>query len=167
MRFSVDAHAIGQHLTGNETYIRNLLNCFAALDRNADFITYLSRQDTFGEVPERFHKRRVAINPYVRLGFDLPRRLRRDRPNLLHVQYTAPLLCPVPVVVSVHDVSFLEHPEYFTRFRARQLRYTVHRTVKAASRVLTPSEFSKRRILQAYGLDEEKVVVLPNGVNSS
>ena len=33
MRFSVDAHAIGQHLTGNETYIRNLLNCFAALDR--------------------------------------------------------------------------------------------------------------------------------------
>jgi glycosyltransferase involved in cell wall biosynthesis len=167
MRFSVDAHAIGQHLTGNETYIKNLLNCFAALDRQADFVTYLSREDAFEEVPERFHKRRVAINPFVRLGFDLPRRLRRDRPDLLHVQYTAPVFCPVPVVVSVHDVSFLEHPEYFTSFRALQLRCTVHRTVKAAARVLTPSEFSKRRILDAYGLDEEKVVVLPNGVCSS
>ena len=41
-------------------------------------------------------------------------KLRRDRPDLLHVQYTAPVVCPVPVVVSVHDVSFLEHPEYFT-----------------------------------------------------
>jgi glycosyltransferase involved in cell wall biosynthesis len=167
MRFSVDAHAIGQHLTGNETYIRNLLNCFAALDRKADFVTYVSRKDAFEEVPERFHKRRVSVNPFVRLGFDLPRQLRQDRPNLLHVQYTAPVICPVPIVVSVHDVSFLEHPEYFTSFRALQLRWTVQWTVKSAARVLTPSEFSKRRILEAYGLDEEKVVVLPNGVCSS
>jgi glycosyltransferase involved in cell wall biosynthesis len=167
MRFSVDAHAIGQHLTGNETYIKNLLNCFAALDRQADFVTYVSREDAFQEVPERFHKRRVAINPFVRLGFDLPRRLRQDRPNVLHVQYTAPVFCRVPVVVSVHDVSFLEHPEYFTSFRALQLRCTVDRTVRTAVRVLTPSEFSKRRILDAYGLDDEKVVVLPNGVCSS
>jgi glycosyltransferase involved in cell wall biosynthesis len=167
MRFAVDAHAIGQHLTGNETYIRNLLNCYAALDRHADFITFVSRDDAFDSVPERFHKRRVAINPFVRLGFDLPRHLRRDRANILHVQYTAPLFCSVPVVVSVHDVSFLEHPEYFTPFRALQLRCTVHRTVKAAARVLTPSAFSKRRILDAYGLDESTVVVLPNGVSSS
>src|SRR5260370_23614870 len=167
MRFSVDAHAIGQHLTGNETYVRNLLNCFAALDRRADFVTYLSREGAFSDVPERFHKRLVAVNPFVRLGFDLPRRLRQDRPHVFHVQYTAPLFCPAPVVVSVHDVSFLENPEYFTRFRALQLRCTVERTVKAASRVLTPSEFSKRSILKAYGLDDGKVVVLPNGVSSS
>ena len=167
MRFSVDAHAIGQHLTGNETYIRNLLNCFAALDRRADFVTYLSRKSAFHEVPERFHKRLVAVNPFLRLGFDLPWRLRRDRPNILHVQYTAPVLCSTPVIVSVHDVSFLEHPEYFTSFRAMQLRSTVHRTIRAAARVLTPSEFSKRSILDAYGLHEDKVVVLPNGVCST
>jgi glycosyltransferase involved in cell wall biosynthesis len=166
MRFSVDAHAIGQHLTGNETYIRNLLNCFAKLDRQADFVTYVSRDNASEHVPERFFKRRVAVNPFVRLGFDLPRKLRQDRPNLLHVQYTAPLFCSVPVVVSVHDVSFLEHPEYFTFFRAMQLRYTVHRTVRSASLVLTPSEFSRRRILDTYyGLDENKVVAVPNGVS--
>ncbi len=48
MRFSVDAHAIGQHLTGNETYIRNLLNCFEVLDREAEFIAYISRQRRSG-----------------------------------------------------------------------------------------------------------------------
>src|SRR6266481_4240847 len=146
MRFSVDAHAIGQHLTGNETYIRNLLNCFAKLDRRADFVTYLSRETAFESVPERFFKRRVAVNPFVRLGFDLPWKLRQDRPNLLHVQYTAPLFCAVPVVVSVHDVSFLEHPEYFTRDRAWQLQWTVQRTVKRAARILTGSEFSRSSI---------------------
>jgi glycosyltransferase involved in cell wall biosynthesis len=166
MRFSVDAHAIGQHLTGNETYIRNLLNCFEALDRDAEFIAYISRDEAVRDLPERFQKKRVAVNPFVRLGFDLPRRVAEDRPALLHVQYTAPLSCSAPVVVSVHDVSFLEHPEYFTSFRAMQLRVTVRRTVKAAARVLTPSEFSKQRILDAYQLPEEKVIVLPNGVSS-
>ncbi|HLK20196.1 MAG TPA: glycosyltransferase family 1 protein [Bryobacteraceae bacterium] len=167
MRFSVDAHAIGQHLTGNETYIRNLLNCFAALDRKADFLTYVSRADAFDQVPERFHKRQVSANPFLRLGYDIPRELRKDKPQLLHVQYTGPIFCNVPVVVSVHDVSFLEHPEYFSTFRSVQLRWTVERTIHSAARVLTPSEFSKRRILESYGLDESKVVVMPNGVSSS
>ena len=166
MRFSVDAHAIGQHLTGNETYIRNLLNCFEVLDREAEFIAYISREEAVADVPGRFRKRRVAVNPFVRLGYDLPKKVAEDRPNVLHVQYTAPVACSAPIVVSVHDVSFLEHPEYFTWFRAMQLRLTVRRTVKAASCVLTPSEFSKRRILDAYQLAEEKVVVLPNGVSS-
>jgi glycosyltransferase involved in cell wall biosynthesis len=165
MRFSVDAHAIGQHLTGNETYIRNLLHGFAALDHQADFVTYVSRQSAQDDLPDRFLKHQVSVNPFIRLGFDIPRRLRQDRPNLLHVQYTAPILCPTPIVVSVHDVSFLEHPEYFTPFRALQLRCTVQRTVKAAARVLTVTEFSKRSIQAAYGVSEEKITVLPNGVS--
>jgi glycosyltransferase involved in cell wall biosynthesis len=166
MRFSVDAHAIGQHLTGNETYVRNLLNCFEVLDREADFVTYISREEAIADVPQRFQKRRVSGNPFVRLGYDLPRRVAEDRPSLLHVQYTAPLSCSAPIVVTVHDVSFLEHPEYFTAFRAMQLRLTVWRTVKAARCILTPSEFSKQKILDAYKLPDDKVAVLPYGVSS-
>ncbi len=166
MLFSVDAHAIGQHLTGNETYIRNLLNCFEVLDREADFVAYISRNEAVADLPKRFRKSRVSVNPFMRLGYDLPRRVSQDRPSLLHVQYTAPIVCRAPIVVSVHDVSFLEHPEYFTSFRAKQLRLTVRRTVKAASCVITPSEFSKRRILDVYKLPDDKVAVLPNGVST-
>ncbi len=166
MRFSVDAHAIGQHLTGNETYIRNLLNCFDELDREADFVAYISREEAAADVPQRFQKKLVSSNPYVRLGYDLPRLVAEDRPDLLHVQYTAPIACSAPIVVTVHDVSFLEHPEYFTSFRALQLRLTVRRTVKSASCVLTVSEFSKRRIVDAYRLPDDKVAVLPDGVSS-
>jgi glycosyltransferase involved in cell wall biosynthesis len=64
-------------------------------------------------------------------------------------------------------VSFLEHPEYFTTFRKRQLRTTVSRTVKRAACILAPSEFSKRSILRAYQLEEEKVVVIPNAVSTA
>jgi glycosyltransferase involved in cell wall biosynthesis len=94
-------------------------------------------------------------------------KVRQDRPDLLHVQYTAPIACPVPVVVSVHDVSFLEHPEYFTRSRARQLQWTVRRTVKSAAKILTGSHFSRAAILKVYGdLEEDQVVVVPNAAAS-
>ncbi len=162
MRFSVDAHAIGCHLTGNEVYIRSLLHAFAAADSSAEFIAYVSQEQAAGMVPARFAWRRVSRNPFARLGYDLSRVLRKDLPDLLHVQYTAPLFCPVPVVVSVHDVSFLEHPEYFAAARAAQLRLTVRRTIRRATRIITVSEFSRSAISRAYQLSEDKIAVVPN-----
>jgi glycosyltransferase involved in cell wall biosynthesis len=166
MRFSVDAHSVGCHLTGNEVYIRNLLNEFAKLDRNSQFIAYVSKPDADSRLPAGVETRWVSENPYRRLGLDLPLRLREDRPDLLHVQYTGPLFSRVPLVVSVHDVSFLEYPQYFTRFRASQLKMTVRRTVEKAAAVLTPSEFSRTAILKHYRLDESKVVVVHNAAAS-
>jgi glycosyltransferase involved in cell wall biosynthesis len=165
MRFSVDAHAIGCKLTGNEVYVRNLLTALAALDHSSEFIAYLSAADVNGWVPARFDRRAVARNPFLRLGCDLSRNLRRDRPDLIHVQYTAPLDCPVPVVVSVHDVSFVEHPEYFQSFRAAQLCWTVRRTVRMAAKVITGSEFSGVSIARVYGLDASDIAVVPNAAS--
>src|SRR3954465_2342022 len=99
MRFAVDAHAIGRHLTGNEVYVRSLLNAFAAQDRDCEFVAYVSADDACQYIPSRIRTRRVAMNPFQRLGFELSMKLREDRPDLLHVQYTAPVRCPVPVVV--------------------------------------------------------------------
>ena len=162
MRFAVDAHAIGRHLTGNEVYVRNLLNGFAAVDGESEFITYLSTDDAAPWVPPQFPVRRIAGNPFVRLGCDLALKLRRDRPDLLHVQYTAPLACPVPVVVSVHDVSFLEHPDFFQLSRSVQLRFTVRRTIQRAARIVTGSEFSRQAIARAYSLDPGRISVVHN-----
>ncbi len=162
MRFSVDAHAIGCHLTGNEVYVRSLLDAFAAVDDNSEFIAYVATAEASRAIPRRFTARRVSRNPFLRLGRDLPLQLRRDRPDLIHVQYTAPLACPSPIVVSVHDVSFLEHPGYFPAPRALQLRLTVARTVARAARIVTVSEFSRRAISRAYGLDEGDITVVPN-----
>ena len=164
MRISVDAHAIGCRLTGNEVYIRNLLKQFARLDDSSELIAYISKEGVKADLPARIRTRSVSRNPYKRLGMDLPQHLLRDRPDLLHVQYTGPLFSAAPLVVSVHDVSFLEYPRYFTRFRSLQLRLTVRQTVQRAVRVLTPSEYSRRAILKHYRIPEDKVVVVPNAV---
>ena len=167
MRFAIDAHAIGRHLTGNEVYIRSLLRSFAALDQESDFVTYFSADDARQWTAERFQARQISGNPFVRLGLELAVKLRQDRPDLVHVQYTAPLACPVPVVVSVHDVSFLVHPEYFPKMRAMQLSWTVAQTIRSATRILTVSDFSRDSIVEAYGdACAHKIAVIPNGAGS-
>lgn len=166
MRFSIDAHAIGRHLTGNEVYVRSLLESYAALDRKSEFIAYLSVRGADEYVPGRIRTRWVSENPFVRLGLDIPRRVHADRPDLLHVQYTAPLWCSAPVVVSIHDVSYLEHPEFFPRARRAQLRVTVERTVRRAAHILTLSEFSRQGIARSYNLDPERISVVPAACSS-
>jgi glycosyltransferase involved in cell wall biosynthesis len=162
MLIAIDAHAIGRHLTGNEVYVRSLLNAFAAHNQDREILAYVSGVEACAWVPAHIQVRRVAANPFLRLGFDLAHRVRKDRPDVLHVQYTAPVGCNVPVVTTVHDVSYLEHPEYFTRDRALQLRLTVGRTVRRAARILTGTEHARNAILRVYpDLDEDKVTVVP------
>ncbi len=166
MRIAVDAHAIGRHLTGNEVYVRSLLREFATLDTESEFIAYVSEEGADRLVPRRFRTRHVASDPYIRLGWDLSRRLSEDQPDLIHVQYTAPLGTRTPVVVTVHDVSFIENPEYFPPVRRAMLRLNVARTVKLASRIITVSEFSRDAILRTYPVAPDKVRVIPNAASS-
>ena len=161
MKFAVDAHAIGQRLKGNEVYIRSLLDAFAKLDPSAEFLAYVSQPDVNGWVPKCFEKRHLAVNRYWRLGFHLSGCLRRDRPDLVHVQYNAPLFCPVPVVVTVHDISFIEHPEYFPGRRAWQLQLSAGHTLRRAAKILTISQFSRERISRRFQIDPAEIVVTP------
>lgn len=165
MRFGIDAHAIGRKLTGNEVFIRNLLRGFASQDDTSEFVAYVSSPEALAWIPDGFGCRMVSGNPFLRLGLDLTRKVAQDKPDLLHVQYTAPVRCPAPIVVSVHDISFIEHPEYFTAQRAWQLRWTVVRTMRHAARVLTPSEFSRDAILKNCRVSEDKIAVVPYAVS--
>jgi glycosyltransferase involved in cell wall biosynthesis len=165
MLIGIDAHAIGRHLTGNEVYVRSLLREFTTLEPQSQFITYVSETGADRLVPRRFRTRHISVNPYRRLGWDLWRRLGEDKPDLIHLQYTAPVINRTPVVVTIHDVSFIEHPEYFTSWRRAQLRLTVAWTIKLASRVITVSDFSRDAILRAYPISPDKVRVIPNAAS--
>ena len=170
MRFCVDAHAIGQHLTGNEVYVRNLLSEYPGLDREAEFLACIAAEPTHAAVlalPRSIRTERVSRNPISRLGWDLTRKVAALKPDLVHVQYTAPLICDAPIVVTVHDVSYIDRPEFFPWVRSRQLRLTVRNTVARAARVIAPSEFSRREIIRVYRINPDKVVAIPNGVASA
>jgi glycosyltransferase involved in cell wall biosynthesis len=67
-------------------------------------------------------------------------------------------------VLTVHDVASLDHPDWFDSRFATWYRRMTPLLVRRVCRVITVSEFSKRRLIELTGIPESRVVVIPNGV---
>jgi glycosyltransferase involved in cell wall biosynthesis len=91
-------------------------------------------------------------------------RLRVDADVLHCPTFRGPFRARGPLVVTVHDLAVLQHPEWFNRWTAAYSRLAVPRVVRAASRVIAVSEFTKGELVSRLGTPEEKIRVVPNAV---
>jgi glycosyltransferase involved in cell wall biosynthesis len=80
--------------------------------------------------------------------------------------YTAPLGLRAPTAVTIHDVSFSAHPEWFRAREGFRRRWLTRRAAQAASIVFTVSEFSRREIERHLGVPASKIEVIPQGVSA-
>ncbi len=67
-------------------------------------------------------------------------------------------------VVTVHDLAFLDHPEYAVPALATYLKKVVPEAVEAADVVCTVSAEVSHTLIRHYRTPREKLVVIPNGV---
>jgi glycosyltransferase involved in cell wall biosynthesis len=108
-------------------------------------------------------------HPPTNLGWSavgLPRAAARARVDVIHAPaYTAPLWSTMPVVLTIHDVSYERHPEWYPYQRDAIRRMFYRRSARTAARVLTDSEFSAGEIAAAYQLPRERITVAPLGVS--
>ena len=97
----------------------------------------------------------------------LPRLIKTAGADVLFAPaYTAPLRCPVPIVLTVHDVSFAAHPEWFSWREGLRRRVITRASARRAARVLTLSDFSKREAVRHLGLDQSRVDVIYLGTTT-
>jgi glycosyltransferase involved in cell wall biosynthesis len=164
--FGIDSHNAEREGEGNSTYGRNLIaNLVTATGERHDFSLFAADPGhAFNRtLPQRgrFSVIRVAQGRgLVRVAWSLGRAARRERVDGLHVQYTAPLGYRGPLVVTVHDLSFLHVPESLPLTLRVALRALVPWSLNRAARVITDSEFCRRDIVARYGIHPGKVVVI-------
>src|ERR1041384_4323417 len=165
MHIAIDAHSVGTGLAGNETYAANLSEARAEVDRENSYTVYVTRPEAerrfAGRWPNVRVQKTLPHTPLVRVPFTLSAELRRRPVDLLHVQYTAPPFAPCPVVATIHDLSFEHLPETFRRRSRAQLRLTVRRTARSAAHVVAPSEFTRRDLIETYGVARGRTSVVP------
>jgi len=159
----VDADVLGRRRTGDETYVRNLLLALPSPAAEAGLrVAAVTRHPEL--VPEGVEAIELAARSQaLRMAWTLPQELGRLGASLVHTQYAIPLRCPCPAVVTIHDLSF-EHGLMGARDRF-VFRRVVPRAARAAARILTVSERTKRDLVEQYDLQPERVVVTPNGVD--
>lgn len=165
VHIAIDAHSVGAQLAGNETYAVNLIEALAEIDQSNRYTLYVTKQSAVGRFTNRWPnfqvKRTLPHTPLVRIPLTLSIELRKNRVDVLHVQYTAPPRTPCALVATIHDLSFEHLPETFKRRSRAQLRLTVRRTAQKAAQILTLSEFSRGDIIETYAVDPERVFVTP------
>ena len=74
------------------------------------------------------------------------------------------LITRVPQCIVVHDLGFLHYPDGYRKSHLQYYKRNTPKFVNKATRVVTVSNFSKKDIMQQYGLAEEKIAVVYNGV---
>ena len=169
MKIAIDADVLGRgRRPGDERYMANLIRELARIDeRNA--YTLLVGPDCPSSLVasivganRRFRARPVGpVSPWVRFPLALPLALRRSRHDLLHVQYFLPPGSPRRSVVTIHDISFVLHPELFRPVERFVLSRLVPASARRATAVITDSERSRRDMIDRWGLSPSKISAIP------
>jgi glycosyltransferase involved in cell wall biosynthesis len=152
IRAAIDASSLVQTRAGTARYLNGLLR-------------ELGRRDDV-DVTTRSFGRDDRLSTLVRDTIWYPFVVGRERESdLLHCPtYRGPLRSARPLVVTVHDLAVLRHPETFNRWTRTYSPRVVPRVLQAARRVIAVSEFTRRELVELLDVAEEKIRVVPNAV---
>ncbi len=165
MRIAIDARELTGAPTGVGRYLGEILRAWGSLPGAAAHELIVCAP---GEVTMPDGHLQVSLRTAPGRGTlweqrVLPR-LAGDADVLFAPGYTAPLRTRTPTVVTIHDVSFAAHPEWFSWREGLRRRLLTRAAARRAARVITVSDFSKREIVRHLGADPETIDVIYSGV---
>lgn len=167
MRVGIDCSELSGKPTGVGRFLRVILAGLTQTATPHQFTLY-GPEDIRAPSGPGFvvHHVRRRSRKLLQEQLELPRLLSQDGVDLFYTPgYWLPLRAPVPSIFTLHDVSFVAHPEWFSA-RERLKRITLSRlSARKAVAVFTVSEFSKAEILRHYSLPPERVLVAKEGVD--
>lgn len=165
MRIAIDARELTGRPTGVGRFLTSILEAWSTLPAARSHTVTLCTSDPLSSAPTA-----ATVSTIPGGGGTwweqrvLPGLIKDANADVfLAPGYTAPLFCPAPIVVAIHDVSFAAHPEWFTWRQGIRRRTLTRLTARNAARVITISEFSKREIAQHLKIDTEKIDVIYPG----
>ncbi|MFQ3610650.1 MAG: glycosyltransferase family 1 protein [Fimbriimonadales bacterium] len=169
MRIAIDARLLTGAYTGDRTYWRGLLSALSTLlNPQADHLVLFSTRPippgTLPESPLFEEVIRPAHSERLWSLLQFPKLAKQHHCDLAHTQYAVSPFFKIPVLTTVHDISFLINPGWFPLKHRLLLRWSVPASCRRACRVLTVSESSREDILHWLQLPPEKVVATPNGL---
>jgi glycosyltransferase involved in cell wall biosynthesis len=158
---------------GSETATVGLLRQLAA-ERPDDIELSLYALDAFGEAypdltrafPTRLVPLTGRLRP-LRVAAEntwLPRRVRNEVDLVHHMGGVVPLVGAIAGVMTLHDLQPFDMPDNFSVAKRVFLQRSIPRSVRQAARVLTPSEFVRRGVIDRFGVPPDRVRVVPWGV---
>lgn len=131
-------------------------------------LTVLTTEAHRGERAGCFEWLDLPETHFLRRNFrTIPSALKRLGPDLYHASYWTRFWSePVPSILTVHDISYALHPEWYGWQHHAFMAHCVRQCARRTRHILTVSEFSKQELMEHWRIPAEKITVTPNGVDA-
>ena len=171
MRIAIDASTISTQ-GGPRTYLLGLLDAIMAIDRDNEYVVFYNDYCHLGRFPRAKEVVLPGRSPLARLWREhvlLPIACRREGAELLHCPKSAiPFFSPgCPVVVTLHDLIPVKHPELEKRAAQLYWRLHIRRAAVKSDFIITISQWAKAEIMAEYGVPAEKIAIIMQSFDPS
>jgi glycosyltransferase involved in cell wall biosynthesis len=163
-RVGIDFHVADGIYQGVRTYLTNLIESMLKIQSTLSYFVYTGNRKETALWQDDYSCLRIKRLPSpsgrlnLLLGF--PAQAMRDRLALFHSQYILPVHLPCKSVLTIHDILFESHPEFFPTFHRRLIKFFIPFSAKHTNRIISVSDFTKRQIMEYYRIPEEKIEVI-------
>lgn len=162
----LDALVLRPQPTGVGRSVLELVQAMARQERGFDFLVLTTAPELFGflagqprwRVQECRMARGGVLRKAVATQWEVPRICRREGAALLHsLQFMGSLKASCPLVLTVHDLTWLDHPGTIEQPRLAYYRWLAPRALERAERIVANSRTTGDGLRHAYPQWSEKV----------
>jgi len=175
-RIGIDARFYGPIGKGLGRYQQEIVDNILKMDEVNEYVIFLSpaNYDFFQERPPRIRKV-LARSRWYTLSeqISMPYLIWRESLDLMHFpHFNAAILCPVPFLVTIHDLILVRYPTprastlgpWLYKIKNRAYWLVVKTALRRARRIIAVSEFTKKDIIEIFSISPEKIRVIYEGV---
>ncbi|OGK25836.1 hypothetical protein A3C25_02920 [Candidatus Roizmanbacteria bacterium RIFCSPHIGHO2_02_FULL_38_11] len=137
---------------------------------NQQFVVFLKNKPNIDLPPENeFYKYAVIRGNLLWSQTFLPLELYKRKALGQKIQvffspaHYIPRFCPIPTVVTIHDLSYFYYPDEFLKKDLYQLKNWTKYSVEKSKKIIAVSNTTKKDIVRFYKIPEEKIKVIYNG----
>lgn len=181
MKIVIDCRFWGPKHTGLGRYTQNLVSNLLALDKRNEYVLLTGAElpTSNFQFPNKFQIsnyqfQKINVSHYsIKEQIILPRILKKINPDLVHFpHFNVPIFSFLPYVVTIHDL--IKHYSKGLKTTTRQpliygIKYlgyklVIRQAVTRAKKIIVPSNWIKKQLLEQYRLPKSKVRVIYEGV---
>lgn len=179
MKIGIDARFYGPRVGGGGIgrYVAQLVDHLQLIDQKNEYVLFLKKENFHECVIRnpRFYKRLVDVHWYsAKEQLQIPKEAKLAGVDFMHYpHWNVPVFSRVPFIVTIHDLILLEDQmsaRTTTRgplvhgFKYAGFRTVIETAIHRSRHILTVSRYTKQSILKHFGVNENKITVIPNGI---
>lgn len=178
MRIGIEAQRIFRpHKHGMDVVALELVKAIQNIDTENQYYIFIKKDEDNGCLKSTPNVKVIETSSYPYIIWEqiiLPIYAWYYKIDLLHcTSNTAPIFCPCPIILTLHDVIFLEKRKvkntmsWYQKFGNLYRKWLVPAIIRRTAKVITISNQESENILNLTKIENSKLEVIHNGVSKN